>query len=117
MQNAAVTLLDGKVLVIGGPGWSSTSGTPETTADLFDPTSGTFAPTAHPLTTARAGIRAVLASDGRVVVASAGDRHGRSLRPGHRYVHAGTDAGAARLGLHRPPPGRAGACSEAATAG
>ena len=72
IQNAVVTLLDGKAIVIGGAGWSSTSGTPATSADLFDPTSGTFAPTAHPLTTARAGIRAALASDGRVVISSAG---------------------------------------------
>jgi hypothetical protein len=72
IQNAAITLLDGKVLVVGGAGWSTTSGTPATSSDLFDPTSGTFAPTAHPLTTARAGIRAVLASDGRVVISSAG---------------------------------------------
>jgi hypothetical protein len=72
MQNSAVTLLDGKVLVIGGAGWDATSGTPATSADLFDPTSGTFAPTSQPLTTARAGIRAVLASDGRVVISSGG---------------------------------------------
>jgi len=72
IQNAAVTLLDGKVLVIGGAGWSATDGTPATSADLFDPTSGTFAPTAHPLTAARAGIRAMMASDGRVVITSGG---------------------------------------------
>ena len=70
IHNAAITLLDGKVLVVGGPGWDATSGTPATSADLFDPTSGTFAPTAHPLTAARAGIRAMLASDGRVVITS-----------------------------------------------
>ncbi|HEY8091302.1 MAG TPA: IPT/TIG domain-containing protein, partial [Polyangiaceae bacterium] len=73
IHNAAVTLMDGKVLVIGGAGWDTTSGTPATTADLFDPTSGTFAPTAHPLTKARAGIRAVMAADGRVVVTSGGE--------------------------------------------
>jgi hypothetical protein len=72
MQNAAVTLLDGKVLVIGGPGWQTSEGTPSVSADLFDPTSGTFAPTAHPLTAARAGIRAALAWDGRVVITSGG---------------------------------------------
>lgn len=76
IQNAAVTLLDGKVLVVGGAGWSdafSNTNTPSVSADLFDPTSGTFAPTAHPLTTARAGIRAALAWDGRVVITSGGD--------------------------------------------
>jgi hypothetical protein len=76
IQNAAVTLVDGKVLVVGGAGWSdavSSNNTPSVSADLFDPTSGTFAPTAHPLTTARAGIRAALAWDGRVVITSGGD--------------------------------------------
>jgi hypothetical protein len=76
IQNAAVTLLDGKVLVVGGAGWSagvSSTNTPSVSADLFDPTSGTFAATAHPLTTARAGIRAALAWDGRVVITSGGD--------------------------------------------
>jgi hypothetical protein len=76
IQNAAVTLLDGKVLVVGGAGWgavASNNNTPSVSADLFDATSGTFAPTAHPLTTARAGIRAALAWDGRVVITSGGE--------------------------------------------
>ncbi len=76
IQNAAVTLLDGRVLVVGGAGWSdavANNNTPSVSADLFDPTSGTFAATAHPLTTARAGIRAALAWDGRVIITSGGD--------------------------------------------
>lgn len=76
IQNAAVTLLDGKVLVMGGAGWSagvSANNTPSTSADLFDATSGTFAATMHPMTAARAGVRAAMAWDGRVVVTSAGD--------------------------------------------
>ncbi|HEY6463533.1 MAG TPA: IPT/TIG domain-containing protein [Polyangiaceae bacterium] len=73
MQNAAVTLLQGQALVIGGAGWTATSGTPATSADLFDPTSNTFAPTKGPVTKARAGIRAVMAYDGRVVISSGGD--------------------------------------------
>jgi hypothetical protein len=73
MQNAAVTLLDGKALVVGGAGWDTTQGTPATSADLFDPGSGTFAATSHPLTKARAGIRAALGWDGRVVITSGGD--------------------------------------------
>lgn len=76
MQNAAVTLVDGRVLVVGGAGWGATGGatnTPSASADLFDPTSGTFAATAHPLTAARAGIRAALAGDARVIITSGGD--------------------------------------------
>ena len=76
IQNAAVTLLDGKVLIVGGAGWgagSTANNTPSTSADLFDATSNTFAGTANPLTTARAGIRAALAWDGRVVITSGGE--------------------------------------------
>jgi hypothetical protein len=73
IQNAAVTLLDGTVLVVGGAGWSATDGTPATSADLFDATSNTFASTKGPLPTARAGIRAALGWDGRVVITSAGE--------------------------------------------
>ncbi len=75
MQNAAVTLLDGNVLVVGGAGWGTTeaTGTVSATADLFDPTSGNFAATAHMMSKGRAGIRAALGWDGRVVVTSGGD--------------------------------------------
>jgi len=74
IHDAAITLLDGKVLILGGAAWTDTStGTPAATADLFDPTSGTFAPTAHAMSVPRAGIRAVLMADGRVLVTSGAD--------------------------------------------
>jgi hypothetical protein len=74
MHDAAITLLDGKVLILGGAAWTdASSGTPAASADLFDPSSGTFAPTAHAMSAARAGIRSVLMADGRVLVTSGAD--------------------------------------------
>ena len=74
-QNAAVTLLSGKVLVVGGACYQDLSGCngSPTIADLFDPSTSTFAPTSKPLNLGRAYVRASLLADGRVLVASAND--------------------------------------------
>ena len=73
-QNAAVTLLDGRVLVVGGACYSDLSacvGNPQAT-DLFDPKTNTFS-SGGPLALKRAYPRAVLLVDGRVFVSSAAD--------------------------------------------
>lgn len=71
-QNSAVTLLDGRVLMVGGA-CSSTlggcNGDPKK-ADLFDPATDTFSPTGN-LNIGRSYTRAVLLPDGRVLVGSA----------------------------------------------
>jgi hypothetical protein len=73
MHDAAVTMLNGKALVVGGPGWGPTyGGTSSALADLFDPTTNTFSPTKSPMKAARAGMRAILMIDGRVLVTSNG---------------------------------------------
>lgn len=66
-QATATVLLDGRVLVVGGgsqgsPGFASTN-----TAEIFDPATGTWTPTA-PMSTARASDTATLLSDGEVLV-------------------------------------------------
>jgi hypothetical protein len=73
-QDAAVTLLDGRVLVVGGACFYDLSmcNGDGTLADLFDPTTNRFSPTG-PLTMPRSYTRAVLLPDGRVLVASAND--------------------------------------------
>src|SRR5262249_42979006 len=74
-QNSAVTLLDGKVLVVGGAcldDLSMCNGDPEL-ADLFDPQTDPFSPTSAPMTLPRAYTRGVLLPDGRVLIASAND--------------------------------------------
>jgi hypothetical protein len=64
-HSSSVTLLDGRVLVVGGAG-------PSTAAELFDPKANTFAPTGA-LNTARGYTRSVLLPDGHVLVSSASE--------------------------------------------
>jgi hypothetical protein len=75
-HTSAVTLLDGRVLVVGGAclfGFSSCHpSTDNKSADLFDPTTTLFRPTGR-LNRARIYTRAVLLPDGRVFVASQND--------------------------------------------
>jgi hypothetical protein len=74
-RGAAVTMLDGKALVVGGACWDDLSGCAgdPTKADVFDPAAGTFAPTATALNKSRVNTRGVLLPDGRVFIMSAND--------------------------------------------
>ncbi len=74
-QDSAVTLMDGRVLVVGGACHSDMTqcNGDATLADLFDPKTDTFTPTAGKLNVGRAYTRAVLLPDGRVFIASAND--------------------------------------------
>jgi hypothetical protein len=63
-EHAAVTLMSGKVLLAGN--WA----TPTAVADLFDPTTNTFAPSTSMLTTPRGATIGVLLVDGRVLLMS-----------------------------------------------
>jgi len=69
-HSSAITLLDGRVLVVG----AAPEGSPATlspAADLFDPTTNQFKPTSHALNTPRGYTRSVLMTDGRVLISSA----------------------------------------------
>jgi Stigma-specific protein, Stig1/IPT/TIG domain len=71
-HDSAVTLMDGRVLVVGAA--CTVSPCPDAqTADLFDPTTNTFTPSKSKLATERRYTRAALMPDGRVLIASAGD--------------------------------------------
>ncbi|MGZ3440586.1 MAG: IPT/TIG domain-containing protein, partial [Polyangia bacterium] len=70
-QNSAVTLLGGKVLVVGGASPAPT-GDPQA-ADLFDPATNMFTPTANKLNKPRFYTHAVLMVDGRVFISSSND--------------------------------------------
>jgi hypothetical protein len=74
-QNVAVTLLTGKVLVVGGACFDDLTNCvgDAKKADLFDPATNAFTPTKSPLNVARAYPHAVLLPDGRVLIASAND--------------------------------------------
>jgi hypothetical protein len=62
-HSSAITMLTGKVLIVGGAGASDV-------AELFDPKTETFTPTKTKLLTARGYTRSVLMVDGRVMVSS-----------------------------------------------
>ncbi|MCU0655626.1 MAG: IPT/TIG domain-containing protein, partial [Polyangiaceae bacterium] len=71
-QNSAITLLDGRALVVGGACFSNLTncnGDPKK-ADLFDPATDTFLPL-NDLNVGRAYTRTALLPDGRVLIASA----------------------------------------------
>jgi hypothetical protein len=74
--HTATLLLNGKVLIAGGPGSS---------AELYDPISGTFTPTGN-MTAARRGHTATLLPDGRVlIVGGYGDGPGGPLASAELY--------------------------------
>ncbi|HEY1956582.1 MAG TPA: kelch repeat-containing protein [Polyangiaceae bacterium] len=71
-RDAAMTMLDGRVLVVGGPSDdpSGCTGTQCTVGDLFDPVAGTFKATAGVMAENRTFVWAVLMVDGRVMITS-----------------------------------------------
>ncbi len=66
-HSSVVTLLTGKVLIVGAAGASAV-------AEIYDPATDMFTPTAMPMNTARDYTRAVLMTDGRVLIASEGQK-------------------------------------------
>ncbi|MCE3555575.1 hypothetical protein LWC33_29540 [Pseudonocardia sp. RS11V-5] len=87
----AVLLQDGRVLVVGGALLTGGPRRPMAYCELFDPTTGTWAPTGE-LATARISHQATLLADGTVLVTGgdpAGDQHGRiradSLNSAEQY--------------------------------
>jgi hypothetical protein len=67
-QNSAITLLDGRALVVGS-GCTDAACDPKS-ADLFDPKTNSFSPSKSKLNKDRSYTRAVLMVDGRVFIAS-----------------------------------------------
>ena len=68
----AVLLPNGKVLVAGGSS-DGTAGGALNTAELFDPSAGTFTPTSHNMIVARFGATATLLNTGAVLIAGGQD--------------------------------------------
>ena len=79
----AVLLPNGKVLVAGGSSDGTANGA-LASAELFDPLSGTFAPTSHNMTAARFGTTAILLNNGQVLLAG-GENSGGVLSSAELY--------------------------------
>ncbi len=95
--HAAALLPDGRVLLAGG----LVDGAAASSAELFDPATGTFTGTG-PLATARANATATVLLDGRVLVAGGDDGAGGSLASAELYdVAAGAFSPAGSLGAAR----------------
>jgi N-acetylneuraminic acid mutarotase len=83
-DHTATLLADGKVLVAGGRGGQSRYGPTISTAELYDPASGTWTGTGS-LNTERRGHTATLLPSGKVLVASGIDSHESYLASAELY--------------------------------
>ena len=86
--HTATLLDDGRVLVVGGveraQAGSGGTGTPLTTAELFDPATGTFSPTGS-TAVGHAAHTATLLRDGRVLVAGGMDAQNKAVGTAELY--------------------------------
>ncbi|HEY6351141.1 MAG TPA: kelch repeat-containing protein, partial [Candidatus Angelobacter sp.] len=83
----AVLLPNGKVLIAGGSSDGTANGALNS-AELFDPTAGTFTPTSHNLTVARFGTTATVLNTGEVLLAG-GTNSGGVVNSAELYDPAG----------------------------
>lgn len=85
--HSATRLASGKVLIAGGDG----PGGPLASAEIYDPATNTFAPTAAPMANPRARHAAALLRDGRVALAGGGTQTTEIYDPAtNRFSAAGS---------------------------
>src|SRR5712664_2599355 len=89
--HSATTLLDGRVLIVGGNSIvtnadSSTTTVDLTSAEIFDPTAGTFTTSASALATARAGHLAFLLPHNNNVLIVGGTSNGASISSAELFM-------------------------------
>jgi len=84
--HTATLLADERVLIAGGgpPSWATGQGPFLASAELFDPTTGTFSPTGS-MTSRRTGHTATLLANGRVLIAGGNDTDGHGVASAELY--------------------------------
>lgn len=82
--HTATLLHDGKVLIVGGCGPACVPGSITSTAELYDPTTGTFAATGS-MAVPRSTHTATLLHDGKVLVAGGQDGYGTDYSSAELY--------------------------------
>ncbi|MEQ8768692.1 MAG: kelch repeat-containing protein [Planctomycetota bacterium] len=79
-------LASGEVFVAGGADGSITAPTVQTTVELYNPSSGTWSPSASSMITARGAYSAVVLPDGSILYAGGGDASGLPTATAERYT-------------------------------
>ena len=85
MSATATTTLDGKVAVIGGNNGSAAGSQDLASAEIFDPATGQFSPSASNLATARSGHQAFLLPKNNAILVVGGSSAGTDLNSAELY--------------------------------
>ena len=99
-RTSGILLSNGKVLVVGGSYFGSTDWSARSTAELFDPTTGSWTYAGSPLAARRSNV-AIRLNDGRVMVAGGLDASGHVMSSVEIYDPA-TDRFAAAAAMPGP---------------
>ena len=85
MSATATTTLDGKVAVIGGNNGAASGSQDLASAEIFDPATGQFSPSASSLVTARSGHQAFLLPKNNAILVVGGSSAGTDLNSAELY--------------------------------
>jgi hypothetical protein len=106
----ATTTLDGKVAVIGGNNGSASGSQDLASAEIFDPATGQFSPSASSLVTARSGHQAFLLPKSNAILVLGGSSAGTDLNSAELY-YSWADSFQATGAMSVARPGLTGSAS------